>query len=232
MDIRWQVKQGKQRGEGVLQQNVETTMRHQNNDEVTSRNHTDVGKAKGKQSEKGGTSNEGWQDAISRLMLIHSRFYRGKRRIQRLEEMWMDWLFLLQGMVNILSWNVRGLNGPNKQKEAENRIGGNIVAWSEVVDFHNCVVESGLLEFPAQGPRYTWSDKRANQRIFSKIDSIFINEDWLNIMPSCKAIFLPEGISDHCPAKITLSYSLMIKRFFQFCNVWAQHPQFLTIVKE
>ncbi|KAK6795388.1 hypothetical protein RDI58_008841 [Solanum bulbocastanum] len=51
-------------------------------------------------------------------------------------------------------------------------------------------------------------------------------------MPSCKAIFLHEGISDHCPAKITLPNSLTIKRSFQFCNVWAQHPQLFTIVKE
>jgi len=29
--------------------------------------------------------------------------------------------------------------------KAEDRIGGNGVAWSEVVDFHNCVVESGFL---------------------------------------------------------------------------------------
>lgn len=51
-------------------------------------------------------------------------------------------------------------------------------------------------------------------------------------MSSCKSIFLPEGISDHCPAKITLSEILTAKRSFQFCNVWAQHPQFLTIMKE
>lgn len=56
-----QMKQGTQRMERVPQQTVETTMRHQSSSEVTPRNHNDVGKEKGKQSEKGCTSNEGWQ---------------------------------------------------------------------------------------------------------------------------------------------------------------------------
>ncbi|TMW90716.1 hypothetical protein EJD97_015355, partial [Solanum chilense] len=56
-----QVKQGTQRMKWVLQQTVETTMRYQSSGEVTPRNHNNVGKEKGKQSEKGGTSNQGWQ---------------------------------------------------------------------------------------------------------------------------------------------------------------------------
>lgn len=41
----------------------------------------------------------------------------------------------------------------------------------------------------------------------------------------CKANYLPEGISDHCLAKINLPDSNdRIKRAFQYCNTWAQHP--------
>uniref|UniRef100_M1D6X1 Reverse transcriptase n=1 Tax=Solanum tuberosum TaxID=4113 RepID=M1D6X1_SOLTU len=45
-------------------------------------------------------------------------------------------------------------------------------------------------------------------------------------MPSCLASYLPEGISDHCPAKVYLkNHTIRTRRAFQYCNVWSQHPQ-------
>lgn len=52
----------------------------------------------------------------------------------------------------------------------------------------------------------------------------------MDLMPTCKALFLPEVISDHCPTKITLSNErVKEKKSFMFCNMWAQHPQFEVI---
>ncbi|KAH0636375.1 hypothetical protein KY289_036290 [Solanum tuberosum] len=51
-------------------------------------------------------------------------------------------------------------------------------------------------------------------------------------MPSCRALFLPEGISDHCPARVTLSEICKTRKAFQFCNVWTKHPQFQATVQE
>ncbi|KAG5573289.1 hypothetical protein H5410_063055, partial [Solanum commersonii] len=51
-------------------------------------------------------------------------------------------------------------------------------------------------------------------------------------MPSCKAIFLPEGISDHCLARVSFSEDYKIRKSFKFCNVWAEHPQFKEIVED
>ncbi|XP_019236521.1 PREDICTED: uncharacterized protein LOC109216785 [Nicotiana attenuata] len=121
----------------------------------------------------------------------------------------------------------------NSALNVEDRIGGNEVTWAEVVDFYNCVVECGLMELPTQGNRYTWSDKQEEHRIFSKIDWIFINEQWFDTMPECNARFLTEGISDHYPSKVTFTEERQRSRTsFQFCNVWTQHPQFMRIVKE
>lgn len=51
-------------------------------------------------------------------------------------------------------------------------------------------------------------------------------------MPSSKNIFLPEGISDHCPAKVTLAEKRHRgSKACQYCNVWGQHPQFLNVVR-
>lgn len=48
----------------------------------------------------------------------------------------------------------------------KDRIGGNNVIWSEVVDFNNCFLDYGLMEFPTQGHRYTWRDKLARNFFF------------------------------------------------------------------
>ncbi|KAK6787432.1 hypothetical protein RDI58_015957 [Solanum bulbocastanum] len=76
--------------------------------------------------------------------------------------------------------------------------------WSEVIDFQNCVNNYALVEMPQQGNKYTWNDKSSGPRILSKIDWVFINGEWLDSMPTYMVRFLPEGISDHCPSKVSL----------------------------
>ncbi|XP_060203004.1 uncharacterized protein LOC132631444 [Lycium barbarum] len=114
---------------------------------------------------------------------------------------------------------------------AFNRRGERKALWNylEIVSTENC----GLLELPTKGSRYTWSDKQGNDRIFSKIDWVFVNTDWLNNMPAFSAQVLPEGISDHCPVKIApLDDPRRVRQPFQYCNVWSSHPSFLDNVNE
>ncbi|KAM3200902.1 hypothetical protein P3L10_033265 [Capsicum annuum] len=47
------------------------------------------------------------------------------------------------------------------------------------------------------------------------------------------ANFMAEGLSDHCPVKISLINELRMERpAFKFCNVWTSHLQFMNIVNE
>lgn len=67
---------------------------------------------------------------------------------------------------------------------------------------------------------------------FQKFDWIFINQAWLDTISITTARFLLEGISDHCPAKITLGEDApRLKKQFKYCNVLAQHSEFLPIVE-
>nr|XP_009600461.1 uncharacterized protein LOC104095915 [Nicotiana tomentosiformis] len=120
----------------------------------------------------------------------------------------------------------------NSVLNMEDRIGGNPVSWAEVVEFNKCIEACGLIELPNQGCRYSWNDRHSDQRIYSKIDWALVNNDWLDSMPDCKAMFLPQGISDHCPVKIVLNNERHRgRKLFKFCNVWTQHPQFLEQVE-
>ncbi|XP_019225085.1 PREDICTED: uncharacterized protein LOC109206690 [Nicotiana attenuata] len=47
-----------------------------------------------------------------------------------------------------------------------------------------------------------------------------------------KACYLEEEISDHCPLKLSnVNSPRRAKAAFNFCNVWASHPNFIDIVK-
>ncbi|XP_062075490.1 uncharacterized protein LOC133779556 [Humulus lupulus] len=78
------------------------------------------------------------------------------------------------------------------------------------------------------GSYYTWSNNQDGpNRIFSKIDRVFVNEDWIDMFPNVNAIASWEVISDHCA--IILKNISVIKnglRPFRFFNMWTNHPLF------
>lgn len=114
----------------------------------------------------------------------------------------------------------------------DDRIGVNPITMGEVVDFQDCVNTCEWIELPKQGSRYTWNDRHGDQRIFFKIDWVFVNRDWMDQMLAYNTIILPEGMSDHCPISVKLTNAPWLsRRPFKFCNTWAQHPQFLTKVQ-
>lgn len=134
------------------------------------------------------------------LSVIYAFNTKEERRKEERRSLWEN--IMEQCKVCTKPWMLVG--DFNSVLNEDDRIGGNLVTWAEIVDFHNCVDTCGLIAMPHLGNHYTWNDKYADQRIFSKIDWVFINGDWLEDMPPCKVRYLPEGISDHCPAKVLL----------------------------
>ncbi|XP_075080113.1 uncharacterized protein LOC142165463 [Nicotiana tabacum] len=121
----------------------------------------------------------------------------------------------------------------NSMLHTEDRVGGNPITLAEIAEFHRCIEQCELIELPTSGSRYTWNDRHGDDRILSKIDWVFINTSWLNSMLVYMAHYLEEGISDHCPLKLSSTNSpRRAKTSFKFSNVWATHPNFLDIVKE
>ncbi|XP_019262934.1 PREDICTED: uncharacterized protein LOC109240719 [Nicotiana attenuata] len=119
----------------------------------------------------------------------------------------------------------------NSVPQADDRIGGNLVTMGEVMDFQECIDSCELMELPCGGYRYTWNDKHGDNRVFSKIYWAFFNREWLDHMPVVQATYLVEGISDHCPLRISKDTGRGKRaRAFKFCNVWDLHPQFKEVV--
>ncbi|XP_074288352.1 uncharacterized protein LOC141613509 [Silene latifolia] len=114
----------------------------------------------------------------------------------------------------------------------DERIGSEITN-AELRGFQECVATCGLMDAPAQGAFFTWNNKHdAGDMVFSRIDRVLINDEWLEQFPAANIIFHPEGLYDHCPNTITLWPTTERRNgSFKFFNMWGQDANFLTIVK-
>ncbi|XP_074298631.1 uncharacterized protein LOC141629549 [Silene latifolia] len=78
------------------------------------------------------------------------------------------------------------------------RVGSQITS-AEITPFRDCVHYCGVEDLKAVGSFFTWTNKQeASQRVYSRIDRVMINDDWINMLPKSFANFLPEGLYDHC----------------------------------
>ena len=96
-----------------------------------------------------------------------------------------------------------------------------------------CLRRSGLQEHVSQGPFFTWSIKQEGEdRVFSKIDRVLMNDRWEDQYGSSMVTFYPEGISDHSPCVISFDHNMIIKpRPFKFFNMWTLSSAFLEVVQ-
>ncbi|XP_074292818.1 uncharacterized protein LOC141619696 [Silene latifolia] len=93
----------------------------------------------------------------------------------------------------------------NSLMNINERIGGAPVSWNDVLPMRQIVLNCNLIEMKTVGAFFTWNNKHENgTKVYSKLDRVLINADWLTTFPECYANFLPEGLFDHCPCLIKL----------------------------
>ncbi|XP_074298396.1 uncharacterized protein LOC141629268 [Silene latifolia] len=74
-------------------------------------------------------------------------------------------------------------------------IGGAPVSWNNVIPMRHMVGTCNLAEVKSIGAYFTWNRKHeSGSKIYSKLDRVFVNGEWLTSYPECFAIFLPEGL--------------------------------------
>ncbi|XP_062113952.1 uncharacterized protein LOC133824956 [Humulus lupulus] len=116
--------------------------------------------------------------------------------------------------------------------DPNDRVGGRPISVKELEDARQwldlCLVE----ELKIMGSYYMWSNNQeGGNRIYSKLDRMFSNEDWLDSFPNVTAVSHWEVVSDHC---VILLKQVAVKNVgvqpSRFYNMWASHPQFRTTV--
>ncbi|XP_057248057.1 uncharacterized protein LOC130590114 [Beta vulgaris subsp. vulgaris] len=121
----------------------------------------------------------------------------------------------------------------NNVLNMEDRVGAPIRA-SECTDFRRCVECCSMEDMKATGCFYTWNNKQGEDtRVFSKIDRVMCNMDWMEAYPFTEANFLPEGEFDHCPMILTAhpqqNYG---KKPFRYFDMWKHAQNFEQIIQD
>ncbi|XP_056691804.1 uncharacterized protein [Spinacia oleracea] len=103
---------------------------------------------------------------------------------------------------------------------------GSAVRLSELKDFQNCVNSCGLEDAKFTGNFYTWNNKQlGNNRVFSKLDRVLVNQHWCNQYPHTEVCFKNEGYFDHCPGVVSCySHIAVGKKYFKFFQMWQEAP--------
>ncbi|XP_074266929.1 uncharacterized protein LOC141590221 [Silene latifolia] len=162
----------------------------------------------------------------SRLQFYHTIVYAFNGISER-ESLWSD-----------LKRIARYSHGPwavggdfNYVLSANERLGGK-VSTSESEPFQDCLDSCSLMDNQALGAYYTWNNKQPPEtRVYSRLDSFVVNQDWMQAFPNMVANFLPEGHFDHTPCLVSMNNKSTTKsRPFKYFNMWSLAPGFKECV--
>lgn len=105
----------------------------------------------------------------------------------------------------------------------------NNINRAQMRKFRQALDASELIEIKLQNRRYTWSNGRRNPTLV-KLDRVFCNCEWDDILPLLGLVALSSSLSDHCPLFLCNKHQPYRRGSFKFENFWTRVPDFLQIV--
>nr|XP_009794682.1 PREDICTED: uncharacterized protein LOC104241434 [Nicotiana sylvestris] len=114
----------------------------------------------------------------------------------------------------------------------DEKIWGLPVHPPEYEDFAFCVNSCGLFEQGYKGSPFTWWDGRPNDKcIFKRLDRIFVNFQFQNMLPTIEVEHLIRTRSDHAPLLMTCGdHTTNFVKPFRFLNFWTKHATFMKVL--
>lgn len=104
-----------------------------------------------------------------------------------------------------------------------------------MIEFEECINAIEVDDISSSGMHFTWTQKMLNPTagILKKLDRIMVNSKFAEVFDTANAIFLPNLVSDHCPAVLKFPKTITRKpKAFRFTNYIADKPYFLAKVEE
>ncbi|KAJ8423045.1 hypothetical protein Cgig2_021864 [Carnegiea gigantea] len=157
-------------------------------------------------------------------------------------------------MGSLLTWNIRGLNSPNKQEDIKiiaqrqqlwhsmRSIAGSIQeAWCIMGDFNAVLHPQERLEGEEVQHREVvdfakclddCDIQETNKTVWLKIDRVLVNSYWYNGIRYTHVQSLAAHLSDHAPLKITFPACPRMKSNFMFCEMCCKDPSYRDLIKQ
>ncbi|XP_074299433.1 uncharacterized protein LOC141630528 [Silene latifolia] len=112
------------------------------------------------------------------------------------------------------------------------RLGGH-TSEAEMQHFLECVSLYCVEDLQATGALFTWSNKQNPvDRVYSRLDRVMGNNEWMLEFGDYLAHFHPEGVFDHCPCTIINKKADMGgRKSFKYVNMWGKSEFFKDCVK-
>ncbi|XP_074278717.1 uncharacterized protein LOC141602313 [Silene latifolia] len=131
----------------------------------------------------------------------------------------------------VTNWIV--LEDFNIVRDMRERIGPNPPSVTEIMAFNQCLLDCSLDDAHSFGFEHTWTNKRdPTARIWSRLDKVLLNSEWLTQFPTTNVQILPSGISDHSPFLVEVKGGYKIRRTFSYLNCWEDHKDYREKVTE
>lgn len=94
-----------------------------------------------------------------------------------------------------------------------------------MIDMVDCLEYCHLVDVKSSGRYFTWNNKQEGERrVFSGIDRVLANLEWIDILCEAEITFMPEGNFDQTLALLSIYPDIGKKTPFRFHNMWCTHP--------
>ncbi|XP_062103950.1 uncharacterized protein LOC133815080 [Humulus lupulus] len=115
----------------------------------------------------------------------------------------------------------------------DDRAGGKTISDAEIYDSTAWIAQILMAGLKSIGSKCTWSNRQdGRDRVYSKIDHAFINENWVDALPNTIAEFQWDVNSDHCYCLIkTHKHGNLGTKPFKIFNLWIAHRGFNEVVR-
>lgn len=101
----------------------------------------------------------------------------------------------------------------------EDRIGGNMVTKKEYIDLVSMMSGAGLYELEITGDYFTWSNKQGDNAIYSRIDRVLRNMEWMQDHMHATLTNITPIVSDHAMLMLREKEQNQFRtRHFKFIN--------------
>ncbi|CAM8993443.1 unnamed protein product [Rhodiola kirilowii] len=115
--------------------------------------------------------------------------------------------------------SLRSLAQERRERPSE-KLNGAHIKEADVEEIKMFITRCDLSDIASSGFHFTWSNNNImpENRIWCKLDRGMENSKWFNQYPDSSALFLPPGISDHCPVVVSWGYRHRRRPSFRYCN--------------